>query len=122
MRVTVTDGRGRESAYVFNEDVGEWGGILLLFVKLFKEETSHEEVFVAMNRKVMSNLFVKMQQDGFFSSEGRDKAAAEKTGVVEVVKKTVAARCKELEDLKKTGIITEAEFASEVKKLEGAWK
>lgn len=118
IRVAVTDGRGKESAYVFNEDVGEWGGILLLFVKPFKEGSSHEEVFAAMHRKIMNNLFVRMQRDGFFSSEGRDKAAAAKTDVVEAAKKTVAARRKELEDLKKAGIIDEVEFAAEMKKLE----
>ena len=63
-----------------------------------------------------------MQRDGFFSAEGRDKAAAAKADVVEAAKKTVAARRKELENLKKAGIIDEAEFAAEMKKLEGAGK
>lgn len=117
IRATVSDGCGKESAYVFNEDVGEWGGILLLFVKPFKEESSHEEVFAAMHRKIMNNLFVKMQQDGFFSAEGRDKDAEAKTDIVEAAKKTVDARRKELEALKKAGVIDEAEYREEMERL-----
>ena len=85
-------------------------------------ETSEAPVILEMQRNVVLQCLEKMQQDGFFSSEGRDKAAAAKADVVEAAKKTVAARRKELEDLKKAGIIDEAEFAAEVKKLEGTGK
>ena len=46
----------------------------------------------------------------------------ERARTLEIAKKTVVARRKELEDLKKAGIIDEAEFAAEMKKLEGAGK
>ena len=120
---TVRDGRQETRQYRFMETVVERVGIPLLFIAPFTDcSSSHEETFIAMHRKVMNNLFVKMQQDGFFSAEGRDKAAAAKADAAEVLKKNAAARRKELEDLKKAGIIDEAEYAAEVKKLEGAGK
>ena len=120
--INVTDGWGLQRQYRFKETIKERFGLLCLFAMPSLEYNgSHVDVFAAMNRKVMNNLFVKMQQDGFFSAEARDKAAA-KAKVVETVKKTVAGRRKELEDLKKAGIIDEAEYAAEVKKLEGAGK
>ena len=122
LEFSVEDGCGRSALYAFDEKIDLWGGWFALAVKPFCDEVSFKEVFEAVNRKTLDSLFVKMQQDGFFSAEGRDKAAAAKADAVETLKKNAAARRKELEDLKKAGIIDEAEFAAEVKKLEGAGK
>ena len=121
--VIVNNGLGLTRKYRFAEIIRDRRGLLCACALVAGcESSSYENTFVALNRKVMNNLFVKMQQDGFFSSEGRDKAAAAKADAAETLKKNAAARHKELEDLKKAGIITEAEFAAEVKKLEGAGK
>ena len=117
----VTNAFGENSQYRFQETIGYKVGFLNVFGLLADASASYDDVFAAMHRKIVNNLFVKMQKDGFFSAEARDKAAA-KADVVEVAKKTVAARRKELEDLKNAGIIDEMEFAAEVKKLEGAGK
>ena len=119
--IDVTRPCGLERQYRFKEVIRGRAGILALVGSLFMD-AAPRDIFAAMNRKVMNSLFVKMQQDGFFSSEDRDKAAAAKADAVETAKKTVAARRKDLEDLKNAGIIDEAEFAAEVKKLEGAGK
>ena len=108
--------------YQFKESLRERFGLLVLLTSPFFENCSHDEALTAMNRKVVNNLLVKMQKDGFFSAEGRDKAAVAKADAVETLKKNAAARRKELEDLKKAGIIDEAEYAAEVKKLEGEGK
>ena len=112
---TVRDGRQEVRQYRFMETVVERVGWPLLFIAPFTGcSSSHEETFFAMHRKVMNNLFLRMQRDGFFSSEGRDEVAAAKADVVETAKKTVAARRKELEDLKKAGVITEDEYRKEI--------
>ena len=121
--IAVTSGLGLTCKYRFAEIIRDRRGLLCACALVAGcESSSYEDTFVALNRKVMNNLFAKMQQDGFFSAEGLDKAAAAKADVVEAAKKTVAARRKELEDLKKAGIIDETEYAAEVKKLEGAGK
>ena len=121
--IHAVNGKGFEREYRFKETIRNRGGLLCLFAMPFLEHGGAQEpVFADMHRKIMNNLFVKMQQDGFFSAEGRDKAAAAKADAVETLKKNAAARRKELEDLKKAGIIDEAEYAAEVKKLEGAGK
>lgn len=112
--ITVKSAYGQMRQYHFDEVIRDRGGMSLLLALPFETDANYEEVFAAMNRKVMNNLFVKMQQDGFFSAEGRDKAAAAKADVVEAAKKTVAARRKELEDLKKAGVITEDEYRKEI--------
>ena len=120
--VLAVNGQGLEREYRFKETIDEKGGTLgILVMWSLGCGSAQEPVFVDMHRKIMNHALVKMQHDGFFSAEARDKAAA-KAKVVEPVKKTVAGRRKELEDLKKAGIIDEAEYAAEVKKLEGAGK
>ena len=120
--VLAVNGQGLEREYRFKETIKERGGLLGVFaMPSLAHGGAYEPVFVDMHHKIMNHALVKMQQDGFFSAEARDKAVA-KANVVETVKKTVAARRKELEDLKKAGIIDEAEYAAEVKKLEGAGK
>ena len=119
---TVRRSDGLLRQYEFSESVIDRVGIFLLAVAPFLSEGSYAESFEAVNRLAVSHLLSCMQRDGFFSAEGRDRAVAAKVDAAEVLKKTVAARRKELEDLKKAGIITEAEFAAEVKKLEGAGK
>ena len=120
--VLAVNGQGLEREYRFKETIDEKGGTLgILVMWSLGCGSAQEPVFVDMHRKIMNHALVKMQQDGFFSAEARDKAAA-KAKVVETVKKTVAGRRKELEDLKKAGIIDEAEYAAEMKKLEGAGK
>ena len=119
--INVVRSGGLERQYRFKEVIRGRAGVLALVGGAFVDAVP-SDVFAAMNRKIVNQLLVKMQQDGFFSAEGRDKAAAAKADVVEAAKKTVAARRKELEDLKKAGIIDEAEYAAEVKKLEGAGK
>ena len=121
-KITVSNPVCDVHEYWFQETIQERGGLSMIFAMPFVSNASREDLFSAMNRKITNNLLVKMQKDGFFSAEGRDKAAAAKADVVEAAKKTVAARRKELEDLMKAGIIDEAEFAAEVKKLEGAGK
>ena len=120
--IDVCDDTGRQRQYRFQETLKSRLGVLTLLAMPFAGDASFQGVYGDMNRKVMNHLFVRMQKDGFFSAEGRDKAAAAKADVVEAAKKTVAARRKELEDLKKAEIINEVEFAAEVKKLEGAGK
>ena len=120
--IDVRDGTGRMRQYRFQETLKSRLGVLTLLAMPFAGDTSFQGVYGDMNRKVMSHLFLRMQKDGFFSDEGRDKAVAAKADAAEVLKKNAAARRKELEDLKKAGIIDEAEFAAEVKKLEGAGK
>lgn len=120
----VSDRFGRVKQYRFKETVVEREGLLLLFALPFIEGVgaSYDEAFTAMFRDVMRAVLVKMCQDGFFSTteEGADAEAG--NGVAEVLKKNVAARRKELEDLKKAGIIDEVDFATETKKLEGIVK
>ena len=118
----VSDAQGRSRQYRMKETLVERQGPTLIFVLPFAGDASHDGALTAMYRKIVNHLLVKMQQDGFFSAEGRDKAAAAKADAAEVLKKNAAARRKELEDLKKAGIINEVEFAAEVKKLEGAGK
>ena len=119
----VSDRSGKMKQYRFKETVVERFGLLLIFAlpTVDGAGASYDEAFTAMYRNAMRAVLVKMRKDGFFSMAERAKAA-EKDAVAETLKKTVAARRKELEDLKKAGIIDEAEFAAEVKKLEGAGK
>ena len=119
--VLVVNGQGLEREYRFKETIRERGGLLGVFAMSSPEYGgSYESVFEDVHRKIMNHVLVKMQQDGFFSAEVRDDAAAAKVDAAETLKKNAAARRKELEDLKKAGIIDETEYAAEVKKLEGA--
>ena len=110
----VSDAQGRSRQYRMKETLVERQGPTLIFVLPFAGDASHDGALTAMYRKIVNQLLVKMQQDAFFSAEGRDKAAAVKADVVEAAKKTVAARRKELEDLKTAGVITADEYRKEI--------
>lgn len=119
----VSDRSGKMKQYRFKETVVERFGLLLIFALSTVDGAgaSYDEAFTVMYSNAMRAVLVKMRQDGFFSTAKREKAA-EMDAVAETLKKTVAARRKELEDLKKAGIIDETEYAAEVKKLEGTEK
>ena len=118
---SVRDNTGREAQYQFTGTVRAWIGFLV-FPFMGACETSTSPVVEKLQRYFVAQLIVKMQRDGFFSAEGRDKAATAKADAVETLKKNAAARRKELEDLKKAGIIDETEYAAEVQKLGGTGK
>ena len=67
----VSDAQGRSRQYRMKETLVERQGPTVIFALPFAGDASHDGALTAMYCKVMNNLFVKMQKDGFFSAEGR---------------------------------------------------
>ena len=119
---TVTDWRGKTASYAFADSKVSWSGPLVVFAMPFYESIEFEELYRDVQTAALGHLAIAMRRDGFFVAPERIGSGATKTNVNDASHRTVAARRKELEDLKKAGIIDEAEYAAEVKKLEGAGK
>lgn len=115
--ITVRDWKGLERQYHFSDEWREHvcSPILLLFMPFC--ETSHDAIYERVVGNIYNNLLLDMRKDGFFSGDIREETRSDMR--VEKDEKKAAERRKDLEDLRKAGIIGEAEFAAEMKKLEG---
>ena len=119
---TVTDWRGKTASYTFADSKVSWSGLLVVFAMPFYESIEFQELYRDVQTAALGHLAIAMRRDGFFVAPERIETVAPKTNGADASHRTIAARRKELEDLKKAGIIDEVEFAAEVKQLEGVGK
>lgn len=95
------------------------------FMDVFDSEKSKHDCWKKTYAYAISATLAKLESSGRIrSGQGKttDKTPPSHAKADDVVRHLLDSKRKELEDLKKAGIITEAEFAAEVKRLEGAGK
>lgn len=95
------------------------------FMDVFDSVKSKHECWKKTYAYAISAALAKLESSGRSRSaqnEPADKTTPPQAKADDVVRRLLDSKRKELEDLKKAGIITEAEYAAEVRKLEGAGK
>ena len=95
------------------------------FMDVFDSEKSKQDCWKKTYAYAISAALAKLESSGRIrSGQGKttDKTSPLHAKADDVVRHLLDSKRKELEDLKKAGIIDEAEYAAEVKKLEGTGK
>lgn len=120
--IDVNDAVGTRRQYRFQERLKSRLGILTLLAMPFVRDSSFQEAFAAMNRKVMNHLFVRMERDGFFSVDSCKSAGAVKAQPESPQEsaETIlnAERKKNLDSLLESGVISEEDYRRETERLD----